>query len=660
MEGSDGVPELWSSDGSPGGTARIRRFDEYVRRSGDNISYLKNLTDANGIAFFTFDDQEHGNELWMSDGTEAGTRLVKDIREGNANGLSGGAILADGGVVYFSSTDGQLWRSDGTADGTHQVAVIPEPSSITELHAVIDGIVYFNVRNSELGHELFRSDGTPEGTWLVKDIQPGPAFGSPREMVEWNGLAYFVANERDDGGEVWRTDGTPEGTWQVTDVVAGPSGPIVSELTPVGDRLYFIVEDQRGRRLWQTGGSFESTSPVTTYQFPAVGATEPLPPWSNPDSLIGLNSMLIFTGDTVGIGNEPWRINQDGDSNSAPILEDGTAVALGTISEDPSSNAGLLLADLLRGQDGGPFIADNDANSIVGIAVIGADNTDGRWQFTLDAGNHWFDFGSTSESAARVLVADYRTRMRFMPNRDFAGAVNGGLHFRAWDATTGVAGGTADATSFGGTTAFSEGVGTASITIDEVNDAPTALDDVLTVRQGILSVVIDVLLNDSVTPDFGETITLTSLTQPAQGGVAAILENRIELTVAELFLGDMEFSYTITDSRGASASGNVVVRVALRGDANFDGRVDLLDLNAVRNGFGGAGFGDVNDDGAINLNDLNDVRNHFGDSVPAAVSRGSRVSQRETNTSIAHATDLVFEMLVNDRRGAHPVRRLKS
>ncbi len=54
---------------------------------------------------------------------------------------------------------------------------------------------------------------------------------------------------------------------------------------------------------------------------------------------------------------------------------------------------------------------------------------------------------------------------------------------------------------------------------------------------------------------------------------------------------------------------------AIQGDTNFDGQVDLKDLNNVRNNFGSVGpsvLGDTNGDGKINLEDLNAVRNNFG------------------------------------------------
>jgi hypothetical protein len=48
------------------------------------------------------------------------------------------------------------------------------------------------------------------------------------------------------------------------------------------------------------------------------------------------------------------------------------------------------------------------------------------------------------------------------------------------------------------------------------------------------------------------------------------------------------------------------------GDTNGDSQVDVVDLNNVRNNFGGSGVGDTDGDGAIDVIDLNNVRNNFG------------------------------------------------
>lgn len=78
-----------------------------------------------------------------------------------------------------------------------------------------------------------------------------------------------------------------------------------------------------------------------------------------------------------------------------------------------------------------------------------------------------------------------------------------------------------------------------------------------------------------------------------------------------------------------ATSGNITFTVgepdtpALAGDTDGNGRVDLADLNEVRNNFGRSGEGVAGDtypfDGRVDLADLNAVRNHFGSVAPRSV-----------------------------------------
>src|SRR5437763_1516704 len=73
---------------------------------------------VNGLLFFAANDGVHGEELWETNGTAAGTRMVKDINPGTGNGLSPAPNLTNiNGKLYFGANNGvtgtELWKSNG-------------------------------------------------------------------------------------------------------------------------------------------------------------------------------------------------------------------------------------------------------------------------------------------------------------------------------------------------------------------------------------------------------------------------------------------------------------------------------------------------------------------------------------------------------------------
>src|SRR6476646_6681901 len=118
--------ELWKSDGTSAGTTLVRDISP---GPGYGVDPDVHLTRVRDTLLFPANDDVHGPELWRSDGTEAGTGLVKDIHPGSAGSISTYAFnrgtLAHRGRLFFTAWDGvhgfELWRSDGTSAGTRLV-----------------------------------------------------------------------------------------------------------------------------------------------------------------------------------------------------------------------------------------------------------------------------------------------------------------------------------------------------------------------------------------------------------------------------------------------------------------------------------------------------------------------------------------------------------
>ncbi len=254
-----GAPRLWRSDGTPAGTTWI------PVPSGVGPRQLLRVGDA--VFFFGWSAQ-YGDELWITDGTAQGTRLVKDIRSGPQSALSSflGNYRAAVGTVCFGANDGlagdELWCSDGTASGTVMVKDIePGPgSSRPAFFAPMGGTLFFGATDSANGWELWRTDGTGSGTALGKDIWPGPSGSNPGFMTASADMLFFPANDGITGFELWKSDGTGAGTVLVADIAPGSQSSFNGESGVAGDTLFFAADDGTyGKELWATDGTALNT-----------------------------------------------------------------------------------------------------------------------------------------------------------------------------------------------------------------------------------------------------------------------------------------------------------------------------------------------------------------------------------------------------------------
>ncbi|MEO6037412.1 MAG: ELWxxDGT repeat protein, partial [Saprospiraceae bacterium] len=220
--------------------------------------------------FFSADNVQSGIELWKTDGSAAGTVLVKDINPG-ITGSAPDHFQVMGNLLFFTANDGvagrELWVTDGTAAGTILLADIrPGTASAFEdwffkldfrdFH-VFQNHLFFRAYTSQDGLELYKSDGTPAGTGLVKNIGSLANDGCQGDFAELNGELYFVGFTTNHGGQIWKTDGTNAGTIEVTSTL----NETPEDLTRLGNQLIFLEDDGiNGPEPWKSDGTAAATA----------------------------------------------------------------------------------------------------------------------------------------------------------------------------------------------------------------------------------------------------------------------------------------------------------------------------------------------------------------------------------------------------------------
>jgi len=318
FRGTDGNngQELFVSDGTASGTSMV--VDIYTGYNNNaNVDHLAALT-GTGLAAFAADNGVNGTELWVSDGTANGTRMVMDIRPG-AVSSSPKWLVELNSKIYFSATDGtngnELWVSDGTASGTSMVKDISSGStdSDPEYLYVWNNKTYFSATDGSAGKELCVSDGTSSGTSLLKEIRTGSSGSEPKFFIAFQNKLYFQANDGTHGEELWVSDGTPGNTSMVVDYYTGgvgskPSWPALLNSNTL--MLQMKQSSSAGSRLTRFNGThFVSLSGGSLSSMKRAAFLTPKP-----------GGGIVFQGDATATKREVWVT--DGTESGTSLFKD--------------------------------------------------------------------------------------------------------------------------------------------------------------------------------------------------------------------------------------------------------------------------------------------------------------------------------------------------
>ena len=255
---------LWSSDGTPAGTMEVLQLG-----FGGEVGPMRQLhATPNGLGAYFFN---YGDALprgvYRTDGTAAGTvqifgSLGTEEPQPNEDWI---AFLGNDAIISLrhANLGYQLYRSNGTAAGTQLLkdfsSQSPGLSADLDHAAEWNGKLYFNGQVSLNKRKLFVTDGTPAGT--VPVAQGATVPSEPRDMLVFAGALFFTAETTTTGRELFRYDGA--NLTQITGFGIGAYFGAGSELTAVGGQLFFVDGDASNSQLVVSDGTGLGTQQVS-------------------------------------------------------------------------------------------------------------------------------------------------------------------------------------------------------------------------------------------------------------------------------------------------------------------------------------------------------------------------------------------------------------
>lgn len=314
--------ELWSTDGTQAGTTLVKDISTWGGGSAPN-----DITVVNNTLFFAATKGTEGRELWKSDGTDVGTVLVKDIytgvnsSTGNQNWSNPIELYEFNNSLYFQANDGNTtgvepWISDGTEIGTVILKDIIAGTTGSYARDFIEfnGDLYFG------GREFYKSNGVVGNASMVKNINSS-GDSDPEKFIVFDNKLFFSADDGVNGRELWRSNGATFGTQLFYDCNSGSNSGSPKYLTVSNSKLYFNAGNGSGRQLWVSDGTTAGTIPLVLSGIPAL----------DPQHITSYNNKVYFNGLTASQSDlDRVLYESDGTVNGTHVVSGSPTVGFVT------------------------------------------------------------------------------------------------------------------------------------------------------------------------------------------------------------------------------------------------------------------------------------------------------------------------------------------
>ena len=555
---------------------------------------------------------------------------ISDVDSGAVQGIAINALASGNGGWQYSTDGGGTWSAIGAVTDTSAlllrsgdfVRFVPDAMNATSAsfgYRAWDqttGAAGSKVDSSINGGTSAFSTATDTASITVTAVNDAPVLtpiaptltsitedqianagqtvasivGSSISDVDSGAVQGIAINALASGNGTWQYSTDGGGTWSAIGAVTDTSALLLRS----GDFVRFVPD------------AMNATS--ASFSFRAWDQTSGSAGSKVDSSANGASTAYSAVTDTASISVSAV--------NDAPVLAGANNLA--SMNEDAASNAGTLVSALIAGQ-----VSDVDSAALRGVAVTAVDNSNGAWQYSTDAGASWTAFGTPSATTARLLATDANSWVRFVPNANWNGSVTNGLSLRAWDQSSGTAGGTADASSNGGSTAFSSATFSSAITVTAVNDAPV---NTMPAAQAV---------NEDATLVFSAANGNAISVSDVDAGASA-LQVTLTVTNGVLTLGGtagLSFTGGANGSAAMTFTGTIsAINTALNGlvfapAANFNGAAVL---SLVSNDQGNTGSG-----GALSDSDSVGITVGAVNDAPAVTTTGTTLAFTENGAATA-------------------------